>query len=210
MQQQNSTLEVFLFQICAPCFHLILKRLSVLHCLLHRDTRQHIFKPQYNSKRSFLTHLEAETVDQVRMNQGFSTQIKQLTYFFFCLLFFSFCFYLCFLLCFFLCLFFLLKFLYPGITAVCVVWQKKGCIMYKRNRRFALLVNKSLFKKTAVACSPTSVLILFISSFFLNALAALFCFSIHLLSSRLKRESIVSSVLIPQSVSLLEIQQQTF
>jgi len=70
------------------------------------------------------------------------------------------------------------------------------------------LTNLSLENQQFV-CSPTSVLILFISSFFLNALAALFCFSIHLLSSRLKRDSVISSVLIPFSVGLSEIPQQT-
>lgn len=127
------------FQRCfvsvyVPCFHLVLRGLLDLHCLLHRHQRQPIFEPQCNCISSLLTHLEPEAVHQVWIKQSFSTQIKYFTYFFFCLLFFSFCFYLCFLLCFLLCLFFLLKFLYPGITAVCIIWQKKGSIMYRRKQ----------------------------------------------------------------------------
>lgn len=69
----------------------------------------------------------------------------------------------------------------------------------EKNRAFLLLVNKSLLQEQFV-CSPTSILILFISSFFLSALAALFCFSIHLLSSRLQRESVVSPALMHNTV----------
>lgn len=71
----------------------------------------------------------------------------------------------------------------------------------EKNRAFLLLVNKSLLQEQFV-CSPTSILILFISSFFLSALAALFCFSIHLLSSRLQRESVVSSALMHNTASV--------
>lgn len=65
MQQKNSVFEGDLFQICIPCFYLILRKLPALHCLLHSHQRQHIFEPQCNSISSLLTHLEPEAVHQV-------------------------------------------------------------------------------------------------------------------------------------------------
>lgn len=82
----------------------------------------------------------------------------------------------------------------------CLVEERTHSVQ-KKNRAFLLLVNKSLLQEQFV-CSPTSILILFISSFFLSALAALFCFSIHLLSSRLQRENVVSSALIHNAASV--------
>lgn len=58
--------------ICVPCFHLVLRGLPALHCLLHRHQKQHIFEPQCNSVSSLLTHLEPEAGHQVWMKKFFN------------------------------------------------------------------------------------------------------------------------------------------